>query len=509
MDIKTTEKIKESPFYEMIRSMPKGALLHVHFSACINIYNFINYIKKRDILIYNKICYISDQQKAIKYWIDRENRSKHNKLFNLPSDIEKFDNIMYTLALFDEKFKPNGWSYLKDLETDEAIKAVVYSCTRMAYDIKEEEGEEKSRWFYLERHTNLYWSFIKDINIFPHYFKFILDEAIADGLSVIEIKSNLGSVYKKEYDKNMDMYVGTWLSEEEELTIMKDIAEKEKKIYFRLIVGINRGVDKDCEHLKSDIKIIEKKLINKCSKVDQFDDDLKKYISGIDIFGEEDIGIKNIIYIDELYSYCNKLNYYVHSGENNKKQKDDINNNLLALLLLSNATDKQVRVGHGLQLINSKFLVEMYKKNNIHVELCPLSNLIMGYVKKIEEHPGKKLFDEGVSVSINSDDPSIFGYDYVTFDWIYAIVFWNLSIEQIVILCKNSITSCSLDDATKEQILEDWKKKFDKWKEENKDFENNKKNMLQVIRPIAGGGRKTRVKINYMINFGKIVNIIK
>ena len=51
----------------------------------------------------------------------------------------------------------------------------------------------------------------------------------------------------------------------------------------------------------------------------------------------------------------------------------------------------------------------MVNKHGITLEVKPLSNYLTSSVSAIESHPLKKLFDLGVHVTINSDDPEVLG----------------------------------------------------------------------------------------------------
>ncbi|MFN8412248.1 MAG: adenosine deaminase [Anaerolineales bacterium] len=65
------------------------------------------------------------------------------------------------------------------------------------------------------------------------------------------------------------------------------------------------------------------------------------------------------------------------------------------------------RIGHGIHSIEDMKVVELIKERNITLEVNPWSNYLTNSVKTIEEHPLKKLFDLGVKVTINSDDPEV------------------------------------------------------------------------------------------------------
>jgi adenosine deaminase len=65
------------------------------------------------------------------------------------------------------------------------------------------------------------------------------------------------------------------------------------------------------------------------------------------------------------------------------------------------------RIGHGIHAIEDREVVEFIKERGITLEINPWSNYLTNSVRTIEEHPLKKLFDLGVKVTINSDDPEV------------------------------------------------------------------------------------------------------
>ncbi|MEP7135714.1 MAG: adenosine deaminase [Chloroflexota bacterium] len=68
---------------------------------------------------------------------------------------------------------------------------------------------------------------------------------------------------------------------------------------------------------------------------------------------------------------------------------------------------KPDRIGHGIHSIEDMRAVDMLKEHNITLEVNPWSNYLTNGVRTIAEHPLKKLFDLGVKVTINSDDPEV------------------------------------------------------------------------------------------------------
>ncbi|MFQ6677824.1 MAG: adenosine deaminase [Fidelibacterota bacterium] len=67
------------------------------------------------------------------------------------------------------------------------------------------------------------------------------------------------------------------------------------------------------------------------------------------------------------------------------------------------------RIGHGTRAEEDSALLDYLVEHQIPLEMCPISNVRTGVVKSIEEHPVRRYFDRGIIVTINSDDPKMFG----------------------------------------------------------------------------------------------------
>lgn len=67
------------------------------------------------------------------------------------------------------------------------------------------------------------------------------------------------------------------------------------------------------------------------------------------------------------------------------------------------------RIGHGTAAARDPTLMRHLRDNDIPLEICITSNLITGVVKRLEEHPVRALYDAGVPIVLNSDDPAMFG----------------------------------------------------------------------------------------------------
>jgi len=66
------------------------------------------------------------------------------------------------------------------------------------------------------------------------------------------------------------------------------------------------------------------------------------------------------------------------------------------------------RIGHGINAIRDARLLEHLRERDIPLEICITSNLVTGVVARVEDHPVRRLFDAGVPIILNSDDPAMF-----------------------------------------------------------------------------------------------------
>jgi len=69
------------------------------------------------------------------------------------------------------------------------------------------------------------------------------------------------------------------------------------------------------------------------------------------------------------------------------------------------------RIGHGVQIYKSPEMIKYVKEKNVALELCPTSNWLTNAVPDRNRHPFRDLLHQGVAVTLNSDDPGIFGID--------------------------------------------------------------------------------------------------
>jgi adenosine deaminase len=67
------------------------------------------------------------------------------------------------------------------------------------------------------------------------------------------------------------------------------------------------------------------------------------------------------------------------------------------------------RIGHGVQIVTDSKLMDYVKQKGVTLEVCPISNALTQAFPTFASHPLRKLIDAELKITINSDDPGIFG----------------------------------------------------------------------------------------------------
>lgn len=111
------------------------------------------------------------------------------------------------------------------------------------------------------------------------------------------------------------------------------------------------------------------------------------------------------------------------------------------------------RIDHGNACLDDPQLVRQLATRGTPLTLCPLSNLKLRVISSIEAHPLKKLMDQGLRVTINSDDPSYFG-GYLNDNFKACQTALNLTAAHITDLARNSFTSAFVEENDKHRYLQ-------------------------------------------------------
>ncbi|MGW2117557.1 adenosine deaminase [Streptomyces zhihengii] len=109
------------------------------------------------------------------------------------------------------------------------------------------------------------------------------------------------------------------------------------------------------------------------------------------------------------------------------------------------------RIGHGTSSVQDPALLAHLAEHRIPLEVCPTSNIATRAVADLDAHPIREMVAAGVLVTVNSDDPPMFGTD-LNSEYAVAARLLELDERGVAGLAKNAVEASFLDPAGKARI---------------------------------------------------------
>jgi adenosine deaminase len=117
------------------------------------------------------------------------------------------------------------------------------------------------------------------------------------------------------------------------------------------------------------------------------------------------------------------------------------------------------RIGHGVAARGRQDLQRLLRSRGVAIDACPTSNRVTGVVAAGEPHPLREFLDAGVTVTLNSDDPSFFA---TTIGQEYAnAASAGLGPHEIAAIARHGFTASFLDAADKRRLVAEVDRYFD------------------------------------------------
>lgn len=397
-----------SKLFEIIQSMPKGGLLHTHSGGITDVKWVITTARKY------KESYVYDQ-----------------------ADNDQF--IFGQLAFFEVGKVPKGFVSLdKKLISNPKFEKEL---TELLILKRDNLCTYTNYWIEFEKRFKRISLLLPYRPFFKEYYLKGFQDLIKDKVQHVEIRFIFDELYDFKHGKYPLKTSITDLQD-----VVKEIQKTQPQFSLKLIYSSFKFLDP---------KSIEKQLGISFELKKEFPD----VISGFDLVADEAAG--NSVYsFQEDWMKLNDLSkkygvtmpLFLHAGESTSV----FNKNVLDISSLDNP-----RIGHGLNLIYFPKTMDLIKKQNKLVEVSPISNQILGYVSDLRNHPARVLLSNGVQCSINSDDPSVYGYEGLSYDFWSAFVYWELDVKALKKLVFNSINYSSLNESEKKNALTYLNKQWD------------------------------------------------
>jgi len=118
------------------------------------------------------------------------------------------------------------------------------------------------------------------------------------------------------------------------------------------------------------------------------------------------------------------------------------------------------RIGHGVAAIRDRELMKCLKELDIAVEACPTSNILIGIVPSLEEHPIRGFYDYGLRVSANTDDPSMFDTD-MNREYLRLHRHLGFTVEELLKLSLTAVGSSFLPEDERRGMREHFLKEYE------------------------------------------------
>lgn len=414
---KSKEHIEETTLFQLFRKMPKGGIQHLHSSAGIDFRWLISRAQKEP------HCYI--------YW-----GPKHSKFL-------KGQLQFYKEAEVKEGFLPASEVLADSSNRQELLDLLVLD--------QETATDSTDIWAEFESIFNRINGFFHYQPLFKDYLRSAVDTLLADGVQHTEIRMIFfGGLYDLEHTRESDYYDADAMA-----ILLQELIDEVKAVHpefsMKFIYTHLRFRNKD--------EVFEE-LVNAYKLRKKYPD----LIRGFDLVANEDDGkstlhfLENWEKMDSLEQvYGVDMPLYLHDGESDWASVQNLYD---AYLLRSK------RIGHGFNLMHFPALIEDIKAADICIEVSPLSNQILGYIDDLRLHPASYMLKNGVQISINSDDPGIFNYNGLSYDYWTIFLAWELDLKALKKLSMNALTYSALSEEEKKIAFTHWQSEWNAFVEQ-------------------------------------------
>lgn len=404
------QHIEGTKIFKVLRQLPKGGILHLHQLA------------------------MGDA----KWVVDKAIATPEMHVF---WDESNDTYVKGQLCAYSTGKAPKGFQPIGALNArDDSFSDQLYQLITFDEDI---DRDSVDIWYEFEAIFQRIYRFVTYRPIFPEYLNRGLDVLVEDGIQHVELRMPFRNrMYDLEHQAG-DLPVEEFakiLERAVDRQRLKDPAFTMKVIHTDLRFKSNAVIWEDIQEAVSMKK--------------RYPDWLKGY----DLVAEEDNGeatlfhAKTFLRLDSLEKARKvELPLYLHDGESDWASVA----NLYDAILLGTR-----RIGHGFNLFRFPNLIELVKRNNVCIEVNPLSNQILGYLRDLRIHPASTYLRRGVDCIISSDDPLIFDYEGLSYDFWSVYMAWELDLAALKQLCRNSLEHAALSEEEKTEALAAWEQKW-------------------------------------------------
>jgi adenosine deaminase CECR1 len=265
------------------------------------------------------------------------------------------------------------------------------------------------------------WGLFDDEGVRAGHWRQMLDGLIDENVQYVEFRS--------------------WPVEE---AVLREARSRDPDFAVKFIPAAGRGNDRD--QMKG---LLERALAERERDPGR--------VLGFDLVDEEDRTHETLYFAEEILAARREaerrgfsLPLFLHSGETSRAQSE----NLYDAVLLG-----APRIGHGLALVRHPLLMEIARERDIAVEVCPISNQVLGYVSDLRAHPAVTYLNAGIPVVLSPDDPGVMRHT-LSHDFYEAFMAWELDLRGLKHLAMSSLVHSAMAPDEKQRALASWEKRW-------------------------------------------------
>jgi len=350
--LETKPAYENSTVFQMLKTLPKGGILHIHDISMTSIDWLIKNATYRPNLFVRTV------------------DDKTDFRFMSSAESEEWQSVAF---LRERLGAPQYDQYLRRLLT-------------MELDANERYETINDVWNQFTSCLGTAFGIIAYKPVWRDYYEQALKELLDDGVQYVEVRSTLPPVYDLD---------GSSLNPLEVALVYKEVSDKfaeensewcgAKLIYAPTRHASESTIEQDLENA----------LLLK--------QEIPEFFAGFDLVSQEDKGFPLIDFLGPLLEAGEDIDFFFHAGETDWDwSSTDLN--LVDAMLLNTS-----RIGHGYAIDKHPQLMEMARLKDIPIEVCPISNQVLGLVADIRNHPASSLVKSSFPLVISSDDPPVWG----------------------------------------------------------------------------------------------------
>ncbi|KAJ0110256.1 hypothetical protein J7T55_000689 [Diaporthe amygdali] len=390
--------IDRTKVFKLARRAPKGAHLHIHFNACLQPNVLLQIASEMDQM------YITSDVPLHTTDEEHPKRSTRCRIQFSIIDIKASKGNLFESGYKDRapmKFK----EFIKEFPRHyRGADALEWLQEKLVF--REEEAHDlpqtvSGAWEEFNARTQMMKGLFNYERAYREYTRRFLEDFVSDNIQYAEIRPNFMDTNQVWTDDGTRKIDNVGIME----MIIQEVErfQREKKgsdTYFaglKVIYCCPRSYPRE-------------KVANGLAECLRFKKRWPGWIAGFDLVGEEGKGRPLSTFVPEFLQFqkdcaaagVGEIPFLFHCGETLESGSETDDNLLDALLLGSR------RIGHGFSLSRHPYLMERMKKAGVCVELCPISNEVLGLTPRVGGHAMYSMLANNVHCTVSSDNGTLF-----------------------------------------------------------------------------------------------------